>query len=113
MKTWESGGIAPPFPTSIVDGGELSASRPGHLTPGETAMGTHCVCGWAGPTAGLDAVEKRKIYPPLESNPGHPASSPSLNSLHIKTNIKKHSTRIYLNYINSKGTIKTQEFYLL
>jgi hypothetical protein len=33
MKTWGSGGIAPPFFTSVLDGGEWSASQPGRFTP--------------------------------------------------------------------------------
>jgi hypothetical protein len=32
MKTWGSGGIAPPFLTSALDGDEWSASRPGRFT---------------------------------------------------------------------------------
>jgi hypothetical protein len=34
-----SGGIAPPFLTTGLDGGEWSASRPSHFTPAETAPG--------------------------------------------------------------------------
>jgi hypothetical protein len=34
---WGSGGIAPPFLTRALDGGEWSASRPCHFTPGERA----------------------------------------------------------------------------
>jgi hypothetical protein len=37
---WGSGGIAPPFLTSAIDGGEWSASRPCHFIPGEGAPGT-------------------------------------------------------------------------
>jgi hypothetical protein len=38
MKAYgESGGIAPPFLSSALDGGEWSAWRPGHFIPGETA----------------------------------------------------------------------------
>jgi hypothetical protein len=33
MKTWESGGIAPRFLTSALDGGEWSGSRPTALPP--------------------------------------------------------------------------------
>jgi hypothetical protein len=49
-------------------GGEWSAPRPGHLTPGEKALDTHRGGGWMDPTAGLDDVEKRKflILPGLE-----------------------------------------------
>jgi hypothetical protein len=62
MKTyWENGGIAP----RIIDLGtrwtEWSASRPGHFIPRERARGTHCIGGWVGPRAVLDAVVKRKI----------------------------------------------------
>jgi hypothetical protein len=37
---WESGGIAPPFMTSVLDGGEWSASLPGRFTPEEITPGT-------------------------------------------------------------------------
>jgi hypothetical protein len=79
-----SGGIAPPFLTSALDGGEWSASRPCHFTPGERAPGTHCIGGWVGPRTGLDDVERRKILPPpgLELRPlGRPARSQSLYRL--------------------------------
>jgi hypothetical protein len=32
---WASGGIAPPFFTSALDGGEWSGSGPGRFIPGE------------------------------------------------------------------------------
>jgi hypothetical protein len=35
MKTLGSGGIAPPFLTSALDGGEWSASRADRFTPGK------------------------------------------------------------------------------
>jgi hypothetical protein len=56
------------FVTSVLDGGEWSASR-----PGERAPGTHCV----GLEAGLDtAVAKRGIpSSSQESNPDRPARS--------------------------------------
>jgi hypothetical protein len=47
--------------TSALDGGEWSASRPGHITPKERAPGTHWIGGWVGPRAVLDAVAKREI----------------------------------------------------
>jgi hypothetical protein len=56
----ENGGIAPPFLTSVLDGGELSASCPCCFTPGETASGTHWIGDWVAPRAGLDVVEKRE-----------------------------------------------------
>jgi hypothetical protein len=58
---WVSGGIAPPFLTSALDGGEWSASRPGRFTPREIASGNHWTGGWVGPRADLEAVENRKI----------------------------------------------------
>jgi hypothetical protein len=56
-----SGGIAPPFFTSALDG-ELSASRPGRFTHREIGPGTHWMGGWVGPRADLDTV-KRNICP--------------------------------------------------
>jgi hypothetical protein len=38
MKTWESGGIAPPFLPSALDGGERSASRPSRSSPRENLL---------------------------------------------------------------------------
>jgi hypothetical protein len=58
MKTY--GGVAPPFLTSALDGGEWSASRPSRFTSGERALGTRWLGGWVGPRAGLVSVEKRK-----------------------------------------------------
>jgi hypothetical protein len=52
-----SGGAAPTFMTSALDGGEWSASRHGRFTPGKRAPDTHCIGGWVGPRAGLDAVK--------------------------------------------------------
>jgi hypothetical protein len=36
---WGSGGIASPILTSVQGGGEWTASRSGHFTPGEIASG--------------------------------------------------------------------------
>jgi hypothetical protein len=44
------------FLTSVLDGGEWSASRPGRFAPTERAPGTHWRGGWVGPRAVLDAV---------------------------------------------------------
>jgi len=50
-----NGGIAPHILTSVLDGGEWSASRPGSLNPG-----THLTGRWVGPKSSLSAVAKRK-----------------------------------------------------
>jgi hypothetical protein len=63
MKTYGgSGGIAPPFLTLALDGGEWSASCPS-LTAGETAPGTHCKGGWVGPRASLHIMSLPGIDP--------------------------------------------------
>jgi hypothetical protein len=53
-----SGGIAPPFLPSALDGGVYTASCLSRFTPRERASGTHWIGGWIGPRIGLDAVEK-------------------------------------------------------
>jgi hypothetical protein len=57
-----SGGIALPFFTLALDGGEWSPSLPSRFTLGERSPGTHWMGGWLDPRAGLDAMEKRKIF---------------------------------------------------
>jgi hypothetical protein len=65
------------FLTSALNGGEWSASRPGHFKPRERAPRTHWIGGWVGPRAVLDAVVKRKIPSPRrESNPKTPIVQP-------------------------------------
>jgi hypothetical protein len=59
-------GTAPPFLTSTLDAGEWSDSRSDRFTPGYKATGTHWTGGWEGPRTGLDAVEARKIYFPMQ-----------------------------------------------
>jgi hypothetical protein len=50
---------------------------PRPVYPVERAPGAHCIGGWVGPRAGLDAVKKRKIsFSCRESNPDHPAVTP-------------------------------------
>jgi hypothetical protein len=65
-KTYEGmkGGIALPFLTTDLDGGNGSASQPGYFTPGERAHSTHCIGGWLDPRASLEAMEKTKIFYP-------------------------------------------------
>jgi hypothetical protein len=66
------------FSTSALDGGEWSASRPGHaFTPGERTPGTHWTGGWVGPRVGLDTEATGKILcPRRESNPDRPVVQP-------------------------------------
>jgi hypothetical protein len=45
---------------SALDGSEWSALRH-HFSPLGRAPGTHCLAGWVGSRAGLDAMEKRTI----------------------------------------------------
>jgi hypothetical protein len=71
-----SGGTAPLFLISSLDGGEWSFSRPDRFTPG-----THMMGGWVGSRGGLGAVEKRKILHCRESNQACPVRSPSLYRL--------------------------------
>jgi hypothetical protein len=52
-----SGGIAPSFLTSVLDGDERSASLPDCFNHGEIATGTHWIGAWVDPRAGLDIVE--------------------------------------------------------
>jgi hypothetical protein len=53
MKTY--GGM-----TSVLYGGEWSASCPDHFIPKERSPGTNWIGGWVGPRADLGAVENRK-----------------------------------------------------
>jgi hypothetical protein len=128
-----SGGVAPPFLTSALDGGEWSASRPARFTPGERAPGTHWITDWVGPRAGLDTAKKREISCPCrESNSNRPARSSSLYRLSYpgsviiilqfnyllfmcrinsyKANFRQHSVDTG-NYITDKHNIKTTATY--
>jgi hypothetical protein len=72
------------FLTLVLVGGEWSASRLGHFTPGERTPGIHWTGGLVGPRAGLDDVEKRKFLTlsGLEIRPlGRPACNQSLDRL--------------------------------
>jgi hypothetical protein len=75
---WGSGSIAPRVVRPrALDGGEWSASRTSRFTPREIAPGTHCIGGWEGLRAVLDAVVKRKIPSPRrESNTRTPIFQP-------------------------------------
>jgi hypothetical protein len=79
------------FLTSVLDGGEWSASRPSRFTPKEITPGTHWIGGWVGSRAVLDAVVKRKIpIPRRESNPRTPIVQP----ISQEDNIRLHLSEI-------------------
>jgi hypothetical protein len=64
------------FLTSVLDGGEWSASRPSRFTPRERVPGNHWIGGWLGPRGGLDAMVKK--FPIPAGTPDHPVRSPAL-----------------------------------
>jgi hypothetical protein len=68
------------------------------LPPGEKAPGTHWTGGWVGPRGGMDNVDKRKIsWPCRKSNPGRPASNPSLYQLSYPDSLE---VKLFLSLIN-------------
>jgi hypothetical protein len=67
--------------TLALDGGEWSASHPGHFTARERAPCAYRIWGWVGPRAVLDAMVNRKIpSPPRESNPRTPIAQTVVQS---------------------------------
>jgi hypothetical protein len=74
MKTWGNGGIAPPFLTSALVGGEWSASRPSRFTPMEIAPLCTLYMRLGGPQS---QSGRYGPLPGIESRP----SSPSLYRL--------------------------------
>jgi hypothetical protein len=64
----ESGGTAPPFLTSALDGGKWSASCPSHFIPKERPTGTNCIGAWVGTGAGLATEEEKISYWELNHN---------------------------------------------
>jgi hypothetical protein len=69
--------IASLFLTSALDAGKWSASLPGLFTPGKSPSFTHWIEVWVGITAGLDALEKRKVFtlPGIQPRPSIPRPS--------------------------------------
>jgi hypothetical protein len=55
-------GIAPPFLTSELDEGELSASRPYRFILWETALSSYWIVSWLDLRAGLDVLVKRRNF---------------------------------------------------
>jgi hypothetical protein len=54
---------------------------PAALPPGKSTAVLIAIGGWVEPIVGLDVMEKRTIFPLLESISGRPAHSPSLYRL--------------------------------
>jgi hypothetical protein len=73
------------FLTSVLAGGEWSASSPSRFTHGEKAPGTQWIGGWVDPRAGLDNVKRTFLtLLRLELRPlGRTAHSQSLSDYAI------------------------------
>jgi hypothetical protein len=76
-RVMEDGGIAPPFLTSAVVGGERSASRPGRCIPKQRAPRYTLDMGLGGLQNRSERYgqEKKSLMPLRESSPGRPARS--------------------------------------
>jgi len=59
--------IAPFVLTTALSTGEWSASRFGHITPGEKVHCTRWIEFWVCPTAGLDRLENSNFRTPVET----------------------------------------------
>jgi hypothetical protein len=100
---WGNACTAPPFLNSTLDGGNWLDTRPGHFTPAKREPTIHCVRGWVGPRAGLDAVKNSKTSClSSESNSGHPARSPSLYRLSYSGSL------LHLIYMKRSACFKAQ-----
>jgi hypothetical protein len=65
-----SGGIAPPFLTSALDGDEWSTSLTGRFSPKERDPGTHWIVGWVGPEPVWMLWSREKsFFPTRNRNP--------------------------------------------
>jgi hypothetical protein len=78
MRTLRSGGMAPPFLTSVLDGCEWSASRPCHYTRGKRAPRYPLDRRLGGPhiQSGRCGEEKNLALPGLELGPSSPQPVP-------------------------------------
>jgi hypothetical protein len=93
---WRNGGIAPPFETSALDGGEWLASHSGHFTSRERIPSIHLIEGSVGPTTGMEAKEKRKILP-------LPGYTPLLTADVELRDLKHQRSRDYWQNRSNKG----------
>jgi hypothetical protein len=85
---WGSGGIAPPFLTSAVDGGEWSASRPGRFIARGRSPRYPLDRRLGGPQgqSGRCGEEKNLAVPGIEPGPSSP-------SLYRRTDSDEHGDR--------------------
>jgi hypothetical protein len=95
---WGSGGTAPPFLTSALDGGEWPASRPGSFTTGERTPGTYSTGGCVNPRASLDTVKyarnrNRAVQPVDRRSTDWAISAP--NNDDDDTNVFKNNDKFY------------------
>ena len=92
------------FLTSVSNGGQWSASRPGRFTPWESACNTHWTEGCVGCRAGLEVFEKRRSFGPVRNRTTLPwlfillpITIPTwLSRLHIHVTVIICSLFIYL-----------------
>jgi hypothetical protein len=56
------------FLTSALNGGEWSASRPGHALPPGNDPSAHCTGSWVGPRVSLDTEVRGKILCPCRGS---------------------------------------------
>jgi hypothetical protein len=107
-------GIALTFVTSAV-GAVSSYIHPPPFSPLEKAPATHCIRGWVGPRASLDAMEERKtlFLPRIEARPPSPLSVAILtvkNGYRSRTKLVKDK-KYYL-LADSHSILNRQKYYL-
>jgi hypothetical protein len=94
-----SEGIAPPFLTSALDAGELSASSPYRFAPGETISSNHWIGGWGRPQSWSEVDgEENGILSYRESNPDSSVVKPVAWSLYNEQ-VPEHA------YVSSPGCL--------
>jgi hypothetical protein len=99
---WGSGGLAPRNLTSVLHGGEWSASRPGHFSPRVRAPGTHCIGGWVDPEPVSTRWWEEKFLAPTGTRiPDHPSRSPALYHWAIPAPIGRNtnSSQIFIYFL--------------
>jgi hypothetical protein len=93
---WGSGGTAPLFFTSALDGGEWSASRLYRFTPGDTARCTYWKGSWVGPRVGLGRCGENKKKSCTAGN----------RTQAVQPVVHRHTALSSLQSVNSKTPLK-------